>query len=426
MISIKTSRNKVKTLFINNREQLLNFSMYLFKALLLMTFIYLMASKFAVSRFWIVVLGVFLFSIPIFICGIYTQTVHRISRLSRFSNQGLLFRLLSGRTLSVIFWILWSLFSSFFMLIQFHTYDNFQWKVFFLTVPVFWCIFILNKRFLALELKPYLVFNTALEWSRWICPFIMLAIFIVVNAYFGEIHQYSSIIGAINDKKFAVADMTGSNLVLEFSQSLVFYDGIKVYALSRLGEHGTIWYLLVLSIGGLVVFFNACAMLSCLLIPKEEYLRLFAPLSLTDKPEPISVSRIATISAITTFLAFFIYLPIFSYIEAGVQSNGINKFRQATESYITVNLEQIDNAYFKSGTLQKLNNAKTKVLQDLLKFDNSLANLDGLIDTAFNKLESNVDAYLDWYYSLEGEYGRIGNLLIGELDSYMKEKLEES
>ncbi len=154
MISIKTSRNKVKTLFINNREQLLNFSMYLFKALLLMTFIYLMASKFAVSRFWIVVLGVFLFSIPIFICGIYTQTVHRISRLSRFSNQGLLFRLLSGRTLSVIFWILWSLFSSFFMLIQFHTYDNFQWKVFFLTVPVFWCIFILNKRFLALELKP--------------------------------------------------------------------------------------------------------------------------------------------------------------------------------------------------------------------------------------------------------------------------------
>jgi hypothetical protein len=78
--SLQSYLEKVKTLFINNREQLINFSIYLFKALLLMVFIYLIASKFAVSRFWIVVLGVFLFSIPIFICGIYTHTVHKISR----------------------------------------------------------------------------------------------------------------------------------------------------------------------------------------------------------------------------------------------------------------------------------------------------------------------------------------------------------
>ena len=405
--------------------QLIIFSIYLFKSLLLMAIIYFIVSKFAVSRFWIVVLGVFLFSIPICICGIYTNTIHKISRLSHFSKQGLLYRLLSGRYLAIIFWIAWSIGSSFFMLIQFHTYDSFQWKVFFLTIPVFWCVFTLSKRLIVEELKPYLVINTALEWSRWLCPFIMLIIYIVLNLYFGETRHYSSIIDAIDNKKFAVADMTGSDLVLEFSQSLAFYDGIKAYALSRFGDHETIWYLLILSVGGLIVFFNACAMLSCLLIPKEEYLRLFAPLSATDKPEPLSASRIAVISAIATFLIFFIYLPIFSYIEAGVQSNGINTFRQATESYITLNLEQIDNTYFKSGTLDKLNNAKAKALQDLHKFDNSLANLDNLIDTAFKKLESNVDAYLDWYYSLEGEYGRIGNLLIGELDNYMKEKLED-
>jgi len=419
--------DEIEILLNNNKnEQLISFSIYLLKALLLMAIIYFIASKFAVSRFWIVVLGVFLFSIPICICGIYTNTIHKISRLSHFTKQGLLFRVLSGRSLAIIFWIAWSLVSSFFMLIQFHTYDSFQWKVFLLTIPVFWCVFTLSKRLITDELKPYLVINTALEWSRWLCPFIMLAIYIIINLYFGEIHQYSSIIDAIDNKKLAVADMTGSDLVLEFSQSLAFYDGIKAYALSRFGDHDTTWYLLVLSIGGLIVFFNACAMLSCLLIPKEEYLRLFVPLSANDNPEPLPASRIALISAITTFLIFFIYLPIFAYIEAGVKANGVNIVRRATESYITVNLEQIDNAYFKAGTLDKLSNARAKALQDLHKFDNSLANLDGLIDTAFNKLESNVDTYLDWYYSLEGEYGRIGNLLIGELDEYMKEKLEAS
>jgi outer membrane lipoprotein SlyB len=34
-----------------------------------------------------------------------------------------------------------------------------------------------------------------------------------------------------------------------------------------------------------------------------------------------------------------------------------------------------------------------------------------------------VDAYLDWYYSLVGEYTRILNMLTGELRAYMREKL---
>jgi len=391
----------------------------------MMAAVLFIATKFSVSRFWIVVLGVFLFSVPIFICGIYSSTVNKISRLTRFSNQGLLFRIFSGRSFSVIVWAFWSLFSSFFMLIQFHTYDSLQWAVFFFTIPIFWLIFILSKRFLAQELKPYLVINTALKWSRWLAPVFMLLVYFSVN-FFSEPQQYLSIIDAIDDKKCAVADMTGSNLVFEFSQSLAFYDGIKAYALSSVGTRESIWYLFVLSIGGLIVFFNASAMLSCLLIPRIEYLRLFTPVTVCDKPAPIATSRIATISAVTTFISLFIYLPVFATIESAVQSNGINKFRQATESFITVNLEKIDNAYFKSGTLEQLSNARSKALSDLRDLDGSLVNLDDQIDAAFDNLHSNVDFYLDWYYSLAGEYARIGNLLIGELENYMEEKLEES
>jgi hypothetical protein len=41
-------------------------------------------------------------------------------------------------------------------------------------------------------------------------------------------------------------------------------------------------------------------------------------------------------------------------------------------------------------------------------------------------MEANVDLYLDWYYSLEGEYGRIGNMLVGDLHGYMLEQFRHT
>ena len=55
-----------------------------------------------------------------------------------------------------------------------------------------------------------------------------------------------------------------------------------------------------------------------------------------------------------------------------------------------------------------------------------MAHLEGQADRAFDRLEVNVDHYLDWYYSLVGEYTRIASLLVGELEDYMVKKLEES
>ncbi|OYZ67644.1 MAG: hypothetical protein B7X98_02535 [Methylophilaceae bacterium 17-43-7] len=51
--------------------------------------------------------------------------------------------------------------------------------------------------------------------------------------------------------------------------------------------------------------------------------------------------------------------------------------------------------------------------------------MEGQIDQAFNKMESNVDSYLDWYYSLSGEYIRLAKLLSGDIEKNMEEKLVE-
>ena len=65
-------------------------------------------------------------------------------------------------------------------------------------------------------------------------------------------------------------------------------------------------------------------------------------------------------------------------------------------------------------------------LNAIHNIDLSIALLESKADRGFDRLESNVDNYLDWYYSLGGEYARIGHLMVGNLDNYMIEKLDSS
>ena len=51
--------------------------------------------------------------------------------------------------------------------------------------------------------------------------------------------------------------------------------------------------------------------------------------------------------------------------------------------------------------------------------------MEGQVDRAFDRMEQNVDGYLDWYYSLTAEYVRLAKLLTGEIETYMEQKLSE-
>lgn len=62
-------------------------------------------------------------------------------------------------------------------------------------------------------------------------------------------------------------------------------------------------------------------------------------------------------------------------------------------------------------------------LEAARKSDVSLAKVEREADRAFDRMERNVDAFLDWYYSLPAEYARIAKLLIGDLEGYLTDRL---
>lgn len=308
------------------------------------------------------------------------------------------------------------------MLVQFHTYSKYDWIVFFLVIPVFWIAFSLTRRLFARELKSYLVTSMALMWSRWLCPLFMLIGYVTLTVNFGEPPAYLSLPEAINAQQDAVADMTGSALVSQLSQYLAMYGGVKAYALGRLGNQDTLLALALMGIGDYVVFYNTCAILACFLIPAAEYRRVFGPLSDADEPQPVPPIRIAAVSGITFFLTSFVFVPLVANVEDFVGRTPIvTETRKKVEETVA-KVEQIGNDYFKEGTLKELYDAR---IQALHKVEISLVHLEGQVDRAFDRLEANVDGYLDWYYSLAGEYARIARLLQGELEDYMTKKFQE-
>lgn len=401
---------------------LLTFIQYSILSVVWFALIVFFAENFAITPFWIVVVSVYLFSIPIILCGIYGNTINQIRSLHLFDKKGWIFRFIASRPLKILFWVCWALCTSFFILVQFHTFSRLEWGLFFLVIPVFWLVFIKVQKAISHELKPYLVYGMALSWSRRLCPLIMLLLYVIFHLFFSETITFNSLEEAIKSKQDVVADMTGSALVQEVSQYLAVYEGIKAYALSRLGSQEALLPVILLGFGNLVIFYNACAVLTCFLIPAKEYRRIFGPLSDAAVPEAVPWSRIAVISAVTAFLSLFIYLPSFSYVELYFQQTPeLSLNRKKAQIFTVQKLEQIDETFFKEGTIDKLQKARIEALH---KTEVALVRLEGQTDRAFDRMEANVDNYLDWYYSLVGEYTRIGNLLVGELENYMVEKLK--
>ncbi|WP_459938434.1 hypothetical protein [Desulfonatronum parangueonense] len=396
---------------------------FVLKALAWGVVVYLLGNAARGHEYWVYVLGVLLLGLPIALSGFYAATINQIQRLAFFTRRGWLYMLLSRRLLKGVLWVCWALVSSFFMLVQFHGYGQWEWAAFFLVVPVFWLVFLVCRRMIVRELKPYLVTSMALAGARRIAPLLMAGLYVAALFFLSDQPRFDSLQAAIDAEKARSVHITGSALVFEAAQYAAVFNGAKVYALGHLGREDALPAAAMLGVGSMVIFFNACAMLSCFLIPIAEYRRVFGPLTEQEIPPPLRPMRMAVVSAVFTFGVLFLYLPLMTSLEAWVrQTPEVTQARAWTEVQV-VRVEQIGEDFFREGTLDELESAR---LETLRRLDFSLARVEVEAERAFDRMENNVDHYLDWYYSLPGEYARIMNLLLGELEDYMARQLEDS
>lgn len=381
---------------------------------------YVVSAYIADIPFWWVVFGTLLFATPIAISGAYSSAVNQTKMLTLFNSSGLAHQLLSGRLTRSIAWIVWALVSSFAMLIHFAGYSALNWFVLALSIPTFWFIHKASIRFLTKEInKPYVIENMGIIWTRWLCTLLMTAVYGCILWLFSEAPEVTSLAEELAQSQQLNQQYTGSSVVQLALGWASFIDGTTTYlgrSLSAFGEHIP-WVLSTFT--GFVVFFNTSVTFGTFVIPASEYRRVLGPVSDQAPPAPLSNMRVAASAAVITVVCVFIYVPLFAQVEAYVRSSSalLESVQNARRM-----VEKIDNDFYAPGTLKALELAK---LDALRKMDLPAAVLNERIDSSFALMESKVDRYLDWYYSLSGEYARIAKLMTGEIETFMQEKLVE-
>lgn len=146
---------------------------------------------------------------------------------------------------------------------------------------------------------------------------------------------------------------------------------------------------------------------------------------MSDNPDPPEITplQVASLSAIITFLFFFVYLHGFVALETWIkQSPNLAQGRKELEEVVVVKIDEIAGKPYKPGTIKKIEDARAQVLRASAS---AVHELDQKIDGAFSMMERNVDPYLDWYYSLSAEYARMAMTLSGGIEGHMTGKLKE-
>jgi len=374
------------------------------------------------QQLWFALLVTFLFGLPIYFAAIYAATIQRIYLSSQFKKLGILHWLLTRRILAYIWWLLWSVIFAFLLLFYLGAAEKQEWFTFFAAIPVFAVIYAICFPIAAREYKPYIAVHKSLTWSRWITALAMAVFFVVFVNNTDINRQYTSLTEAIATESQKLTGASSSILILETNRLLGFIEGLKRYALGSLHSFNDTLYLGALFLGSLLFFYNVALGISSFMVSLSEYRRVFGPIQDSDQPPAVSPWAWALTSAFATLFVLFIYVPSTVYVDAWLRSNP-ETLREIHTSQQTVveTVEMIGDNYYKPGTTEQIELA---YLDSLGKLETSLEKLREATDTGFRQMTENVDDYLDWYYSLPGEYERIVALATGVLENWMAEKLQ--
>ena len=408
---------------------------------------------FAVSRDWameqlaFVGIGMLLLGVPMCLAGICSGTLRQQRRAAAFFlRQGWLYDLWVGRTLRILMWTIWGLGMSFLLLLQFHVYERAGWVVLILIIPLFSVISAaIHRRLLNAGMHADVAVTQALAWSRWICPALFLVLYVLAMTWLGDPPQHATIDAAITAKKVAAADEWGGNaLVGEALRGLAYFHGLEAFVLGNLRSMDVPWGLWMLalfgtSIGNFALLYNACLALSFFRIPRAGFIQA--------NLVPRSAAAAFKVVVVTTFLSVFIFPQLLAQLEpwASEFASHRKKVEETTTSVVEALLpvEQINGdvncsgggqidadehrCLYRQGTVERIKNARTEAASSV---GAAADQLRGEVNAAFARLENDaVNEYLDWYYSLTGEYGRIIVLLTGgtsRLEGYLTEKADET
>jgi hypothetical protein len=256
----------------------------------------------------------------------------------------------------------------------------------------------------------------SLAWARLVTPTLLATLFFC----YGQALQPPAMDPGpprawMDAAQAGVADIEGSAALRLAGQYVMLGQGLQDYGMAF--SRSPLLWRAVAALDLWLLLYLVCAVYGLLLLPAREWRRLVVPLTDAAEAPPPRPAQLALFSGVLAFVVLFLVTPLLAWTELWVREQPVVRH---SADLVVLHLERIGDAWYRPGTAASLQTARREALA---LGSGAVAALDAQLDTAFAAMEGRVDDYLDWYYSLGGEYARLGYLLSGNLESYMEERL---
>jgi hypothetical protein len=239
----------------------------------------------------------------------------------------------------------------------------------------------------------------------------------------GGVPQYPDL-GAAIDAGRAGAPMVGDSAIAAVLVNAAgILNGLQAYALGLLSGGGCLRAaaaVLALALLAWPFHWVVCCYVASFLVPRREYARVLAPLVDAPAPPPVPAFRIFGAASLGALVLLVIYPSLVATTDQWLRSR---TWVSEQLDRIEVTVERVDDILVREGTLAEIARKGEEIAARRVE---QRAALEAELNAGFDRMEANVDAYLDWYYSLPAEYARIGRMLIGDLEGYMAARLTET
>ena len=355
--------------------------------------------------------SVILISAPVILHNAARFSLKKEIKLIEFEKTKKLYKFLSGKTIGYIIIIIFGVTLGFIIPVRIYLFSSIEFLCLIIIFPLLIIArFISTKLVLSIyndKFAPYKIETL----SYILTSFFTAVIFPILTYYLKDISFHIPFLDS------EISSLEYNYAAYMIGSLLEVFDNLSYTILNaEVIRSAPLWVFLMALIivsGGGFVFYGIVSFISFFFIKKENLEKVFKSPAKSDEEK---INKFLT-AFIITLLTIFIYpsiLAAVTYIAAAKQELVTDAIKANT-----VAVEVINGVMYKEGTLNQM-----QIAADIA-YGATKDEIIASVNKMYDDMILNTDKYLDWYYSLSAEYGRLFKLITGSIEEYMENKLKE-
>lgn len=383
---------------------------------------YLINTNLSQLPLFILIVLVILAAIPLYFVGSYCMTMRKTVSSLTFNSTGWIARFFYAKRLSIHLWAaVLAVISALGIVVNIAAASDSD--ILLMAVSLFVFTFVYKHfvfRFMKEQVVGWACYAEALKWS--VLPatglFILLQFLLAYCTDWFTPNVYPTLQDAVANRNEI---FTQSPLFNELLDLATFFRAVREYCLAKL-SFGVSCDFLFTFLATAVTTGLHFTLFGFFFIPATERRRCLIARNIysLDVPEPSRKSIF--IQSLVGIIFFFVLIWAFAATEAGMgKKEVVDQIHNVSEGVKQV-VFRIDDVFYSGDINNAVKTINARYEREILSLRRQMLRNNQAI---CNGMRANVDAYLDWYYSLSAEYLRIANIVIGNGEEFLTGKITE-